>query len=543
MKTRNIWRFRRSLIPGLATAFGLLALVTAVLWQLLSASQTAPNVFSTIGGRDWQIVRYTTAQAALSTFLSILVGLLLAWALSHQRRFPGRALLVALLSTALVLPTLVVVFGLVTVLGRKGWLNDIANATFGADFGGFIYGIAGILVAHVYLNGSLAVRSLLNRLETIPLEKRKLARSLGLSSWQRFLLIEWPTIRSTIPGLASTIFLLCFTSFAIVLTLGGSPKFNTLEVAIYEAIKLDFDLPRAFDLALLQLGICAALVLVASSFKTNRVKISPKTNFDAWREPVGSFALQCTILTVLGAAFLFPLFAVISDGIQADFERIFAETTFRKALTSSLLIALCSSVLTLILSMSIAMAKRNFTLGHRLANAPTSGLFNSLLSFSGTLYLAVPSLVLGLGFFLIAQRFSGSLFVWAIIALLTANVLMALPFALAVLVPSVEKVATRYDRLSNSLALSGYARWRLVEWPNLRHDIGYVCAVAFCLSFGDLGVIALFGSQDFATLPWYLYQKMGSYRTDDAAGIALVMLALTIFVFLMLPKLFSRTPK
>ena len=532
-------RFYGSLLPGLAVSFGLLVLVIALFWQLVTASETGVPPLSSVGERDWRVIRFTTIQATLSTVLSIFVGLTLAWALSHQHRFPGRSLFVALLSSALVLPTLVVVLGLVTVLGRKGWLNDLTGAVFGSDFGSFLYGLTGILVAHVYLNGSLAVRSLLNRLETIPVEKRKLARSLGLSAWHRFVLVEWPAVRSTLPGLMSTIFLLCFTSFAIVLTLGGSPKFNTLEVAIYEAVKLDFDLSRALDLALLQLAICAVLVLLAAGLRTDAALIAPRTAVTIWREPFKIHVAQCVIIAVFGILFLLPLVAVVTDGLQADFGRLLAERTFRAALLSSLAIATASSLLTLLCSLFISAAKRNFTLDQRLANLSAASVVNRLMSFSGTLYLAVPSLVLGLGFFLIARQFSGSLYVWAIIALLVANVLMALPFALAILAPAMEKVASRYDRLSFSLNLKSFNRWRLVEWPALRQDVGYVCAVAFCLSLGDLGVIALFGSQDFATLPWYLYQKMGSYRTDDAAGVALIMLALTVFVFLLLPRLFA----
>ena len=48
------------------------------------------------------------------------------------------------------------------------------------------------------------------------------------------------------------------------------------------------------------------------------------------------------------------------------------------------------------------------------------------------------------------------------------------------------------------------------------------------LSIGDLGVIALFGSEDFTTLPFLLYQRFGTYRIDDAAGLALI---LTVYCF------------
>ena len=99
------------------------------------------------------------------------------------------------------------------------------------------------------------------------------------------------------------------------------------------------------------------------------------------------------------------------------------------------------------------------------------------------------------------------------------------------------KAANRYNRLAQSLAVTGLSRLRLVEYPLIRPELAYVASLAFCMSLGDLGVIALFGSQDFVTLPWLLYQKMGSYRTDEAAGVALVTLSLTLFVFFTLPRI------
>ena len=43
------------------------------------------------------------------------------------------------------------------------------------------------------------------------------------------------------------------------------------------------------------------------------------------------------------------------------------------------------------------------------------------------------------------------------------------------------------------------------------------------LSLGDFGAVALFGGGGMETLPSLLFAKLGSYRTDDAAGIALYL--------------------
>jgi thiamine transport system permease protein len=102
------------------------------------------------------------------------------------------------------------------------------------------------------------------------------------------------------------------------------------------------------------------------------------------------------------------------------------------------------------------------------------------------------------------------------------------------------RAAVRYDRLAFSLDIKGWRRWRAVDWPIVAPAAGYAFAVAFCFSFGDLGVIALFGSENFATLPWYLHQKMASYRTDDAAGVALIILGLTLAALAGLPQLLAQ---
>lgn len=534
----NLRRYASNLLPGLLIASLLLVFACTLIYQL--AIQPEMGDLS-VGPRFLRTLGWTTLQATASTALSVAIGILLAWALSHQPSFPGRKITIALLSSALVLPTLVVVLGLVTVLGRSGWLSDAVRLIQGRPLTPFIYGLTGILIAHCYFNVSFAARNILHRFEAIPDEQMKLAKSLGLSSWQRFKLIELPAIFSVLPTLATTIFLLCFTSFAIVLTLGGSPKYNTLEVSIYEAIKLDFDLGRALGLAMAQLSICAILVALNASFRNSTALIASNEKYSTIRkDKKNTQFLQFFIILFFGSAFILPLLAVATDGIGADFTRLLAERNFIIALVTSLAIALSSTIVVLLISISMAIAFTTLASSQRLGGHILSTLTLRLISFSSTLYLAVPSLVLGIGFFLIARQIGGAYNLWAVAALLTANTLMVLPFALATLAPAMVKAANRYDKLASSLGLRGWSRWKLIESALLRPELIYIACLAFCMSLGDLGVIALFGSTDFITLPWLLYQKMGSYRTQDAAGIALIMLILTLTVFLLVPKLLER---
>jgi thiamine transport system permease protein len=464
----------------------------------------------------------------------------LAWSLAHQSHFRGRSILVAIFSSSLVFPTLIVVFGLVAVLGRNGWLNQLTLYLFDYSFGSFLYGLVGILVAHVYLNASFASRSLLHAFESIPKEKYKLAKSLGFSTAQRFRYIEFPAIKSGLLSIASTIFLLCFTSFAIVLILGGSPSYNTLEVAIYEAVKLDFDIAMALKLALIQLTISTLFVVFSSNFRTNLSNLKTSSLSIPWSESKGIKYFQIAVIALFGLFFTLPLVAIVVDGVGADFQKILSSELFQKSFTTSISLALISSILTVLFAIFLSDARRNFTLNTRLEKYRFSKLFNLIISFSGNLYLAIPSLIMGLGFFLMSQNFEAPLIVWSIVALITANVLMSLPFALSTINPIMQKTAKRYDKLAFSLNLSTTQRWLYIELPYLKSSLGYIFALSFCFSLGDLGIIALFGSDEFSTLPWYLYQLMGSYRTSDASGVALILLGITLGLFILLPKLFGE---
>ncbi|MDA9981705.1 ABC transporter permease subunit [Gammaproteobacteria bacterium] len=520
---------------GAGASLALFCLAAGMFWALWTVGReqgvSAPDV-TQIGAVLW----FTLFQAAASTTLSLALGLAVAWSLAHQRRFPGRRQLIALMSLSMVLPTLVVVLGLITVLGRQGWLNQLLGGIGAPGIGGAIYGLGGILTAHVFLNAPFVARLLLQRLDAVPVEKLKLGRSLGLSPWQRFRFMEWPALASSLPGLCATVFLLCFTSFAVVLTLGGSPRFNTLEVAIYEAIKLEFDIRQAVALSLIQLGVCGALVVAASIFRSQDRSLSVVAERIPWPETAPVRLLQLSVISIFTLVYTAPLLAVLTDGLPADFAVLLSQPVFVRALMTSLILAALSSAITLAIALLISGAKHRLASPLHTTQTRLVHFLTSLLTVSGTIYLAIPSLVMALGFFLIARNLASDVYLLAPVALLLANVLMSLPFALIIIYPALHKAGLKHDRVAISLGLSGFPRWRWIDFPAIRTEIGFVAALSFCFSFGDLGVISVFGNRDFSTLPWLLYQKMGSYRTTEAAGIALILLVMTFVVFFTVPR-------
>jgi thiamine transport system permease protein len=507
-------------------ALTITTLIVLVLWAILVAATGGGGSGSRIDIPH--LLRMTSIQAGLTTVLSLVVGMALAWAL-NRLRFPGRDLVVGLFASAIVTPGMVVAFGLLSIWGRNGWINQASEAVFGFPLGNPAFGLSGILFAHVVLDGAFAARIMLARLDAIPANRLKTGQSLGLSPWQRFAILDWPALRSTVPGLAAIIFLLAFTSFPIVLLLGGGPANQTLEVAIYAAVRQDFDLAGAVLLAATQIAVCSLVILGASALAPIPTSFGASTP-PRWRDRGPARLLQVAVLLLCTVGFLLPLVSVLVDGMGAGVVRIVARPAFWWATASSLVIGATSALLTLALALLLALGR----------GATGSGFLRTMLGMPAFAYLAVPAIVLSLGFFLLVRHLGVAPATAAPSVVILGNSLLALPFAMATLGPPLEAIARTRGKLIRSLGLSGWRQFALVEYPLLGRDIGVMLALAFCFSLGDLGVIALFGTQDFQTLPLMMFRALGSYRNNDAAAIAAILLVGTIVAFVGLPKLFER---
>ena len=463
-----------------------------------------------VGSYVARVTGFTLWQAVLSTVLSIGFALPVARALARRPSFPGRGLLVSMLALPLVIPALVASLAVLAVWGRQGLLND-AVAVLGFDRIS-IYGLPGILIAHVFFNMPLAARLMLRHLAAIPPEQWRLSAQLGLSPWSAFRLIEWPALRPHLGSVAMLVFALCATSFAVVLTLGGGPRSTTLEVAIYQALRFDFEPARAVVLAFVQLALTGAIAIALrgrdEALDDDGALALPR-RYDAR----GGWALGLDALAIaLGAAYLLaPLVMLVTSGLQADLGQLLGEASVRGAMLTSLGLGLTAAVLSMLLTAAIV-------LGGHAGGTP-------LRAAGGTvsrLVLLVPPTVIGAGWFL-ALRGTGAVFSAAPVMIVLVNAIMALPFTVRVVAPAWSRHASRVDRLARSIGMGGLARLMRLDWPAMRGPLALAFAFALALSLGDLGVVALFGSQDWTTLPLLLLERMGSYRTDDAAGLALIL--------------------
>lgn len=529
-KSQQYWRAKLN-IPAIAAA---LVVVIALVWlygysisQLIMQQGQEVWLVHLKSPYLYRVLSFSFYQAFLSATLSIVFGVMVAHALFYTS-FKGKKLLISLFSLTMVLPVLVVIFGVLGVYGKAGWLATCLR-TLGIEADFNIYGLSGILVTHIFCNIPWASKLFLDGLHAIPHQQRQLSAQLGLPTSSFFRYVEWPYIRQSLPSIFSLIFMLCFTSFTVVLIMGGGPKYTTLEVAIYQAIQFEFDLPKAAIFALLQFICCAVLFQLSTYFSGATATAAPQGKpyllpLPRW-VAIGHYGIIMAVIIFMSL----PLFAVLASSLSAQaWISSLSNSQFWKAFSYSALMAPSAGALAVFLSVLLLLGARNlhWLNYHKWAN--------QLLNM-GMIILAIPTLVLAVGLFLIFRHVDiKSHHLFAIVVL--CNALMAMPFVLRIITPVFYRNMNYYEKLCASLGIRGWARFRVIEWSNLRPALYSAMALASALSLGDFTAIALFGSQDFTSLPHLLYQQLGHYRSQEAAVTAVILLFFNAFIFIIIER-------
>lgn len=485
----------RGLPAWLATA-----LVLLLTLGTLAAVALRAEVGHGLSAGDWAAIRFTLGQAAVSALVSVALAVPVARALA-RRRFRGRGVLVMLLGAPFILPVIVAVLGLLAVFGRGGLLNA-GLAAAGLEPVS-IYGAGGVVLAHVFFNLPLAVRLILQGWVQIPAERFQLTAQLNASVWR---LLEAPMLARALPGATLVIFLICLTSFAVALTLGGGPRATTVELAIWQAVRFDFNLGRAALLSCIQFALCATAAAVAW-------RVTPVDGFGGgldrvvarWDQSLWDWLWLAAVTVFLAL----PLAMVIWRGVPGLGD---LGPGIWAAAGRSVVVAAGSTAFSLLLGLALALR---------------GGFVTSVV---GVLPLAASALVMGTGLFLLLFPVANPATL-ALPVTLCVNAVMALPFVLRVLAPAVQDIRANYGRLAETLGLRGVDLLRIVILPRLRRPLGFAAGLTAALSIGDLGVIALFATEAQETLPLAMYRLMGAYRMDAAAGAAVLLLALALGAF------------
>jgi len=514
------------------------------LFNLLISPRWGFNLAELDLNRIWKPLWFTTGQAALSTLLTMLIGLPGAW-LFARFTFPGKRALKMLTTLPFILPTVVVAAGFNALLGPRGWVNLGLMSMFNLSSPPiqFLNTFGAILTAHVFYNTTIIIRVVSNAWAQQNIRLQHAAKVLGATPWQTFREVTLPLLRPSILASVLLVFLFNFTSFGVVLMLGG-PQFATLEVEIYTQALHLLNLPMASVLSILQL-ICTLLITITHNKLAGQqsMVITPRSQVLGTRRPKKGFERFVVILLVitLFSLLISPLAALalrsvvklepsrgergeISQGLTLQFYRELGvnrrDSLFYvppiAAARNSFIFALITILITISLGLLVAYGLQQ----------PSH--INKILDPLLMLPLGASAITLGLGFVIVFNRppFSNISFP---VLLPIAHSLVALPFIVRTLTPALGSIPRSLRNAARALGASPLRTWREVDLPLLSPAIIVSTIFALTISLGEFGASTFLAKPAYPTLPVAIYRYISQPGAMNY-GQALAMSTLLMLV-------------
>jgi thiamine transport system permease protein len=467
---------------------------------------------------------FTTYQALLSTILTLLLGLPAAF-LFARYQFRGKTLLRTLTAIPFMLPTVVVAASFNAFLGPRGWLNIGLQNMLGMESPPivFIGTLGAILAAHVFYNTTIIIRMVSTALNRLDPRLEQTGASLGASPWRVFWQVTLPVLRPTILAASLLVFLFDFTSFGVILLLGG-PQTTTLEVEIFNQALTYLNLPLAAWLSLLQL-LCTLIFAILYSRLMNRpeVHLNPRQNASA----LPKNRRQRLLVTSLGSLLvIFYVLPLLSLPVRS-FSRLESDRGDRTQVTYGFTLDYYKELFTVILSLA---------LGYPAAAAlARPGRLERFLDPILFLPLGASSITLGLGFIIVFGRLLA--FPWMVPV---AHTLVALPFVIRTLQPALASIPEKLKQVAVTLgALPSQVRWK-VEWPIIRRAALSGMVFAFTISLGEFGATLLLYRPEYPTLPVAIYRFLsqpGGMNYGQAMAMATILMLAAGAGILLIEKL------
>lgn len=496
---------------------------------------------------------FTLYQASLSTILTILVGLPAAF-LFGRFDFKGKAILRILATLPFILPTVVVAAGFNALIGPRGWLNVVAMQIFHINQPPIqiLNSLAAILLAHVFYNTAVVIRTVGTALEQMDPRLEQVGRTLGASPWRGFWQIALPLIRPALASAALVVFLFDFTSFGVVLLLGG-PQYATLEVEIYNQTMQLLNLPQAALLSVVQLG-CTLLitVLILRSGGGLAVPVAPRVHHEqsnfrgTWKGKVFIVLMMIVLISIL----VLPLAALALRSItfmEVDVDDSSATFSTRltfeyyqelfinrrqslfyvppiNALLNSLLYAIGTSVLALVFGSLASYAlvqKNNINL-----------FFDPLLM----LPMGASAVTLGLGFTVAFAMLPNARSLYPFL-IPGAHALIALPFVVRVLQPALSSIPVSLKQAAATLGASPWQIWRRIELPIIARAASVAALFSFTISLGEFGATTFLSRPDIPTIPIAIFRFLnlpGDLNYGQALAMATILMLLCALVMVVI---------
>ena len=459
-----------------------------------------------------RVVWFTTWQAALSTILTLVIGLPAANVFARYR-FPGKTLLQALTTIPFVMPAMVVAAAFTALVGPRGTLNEALATVFGLERGPIRlqYTLWLILLAHAFYNTTVIIRVVGGFWANLDPRLADAARVLGGGRGRVFREITLPLLLPAIASAGLLVFLFCFTSFGVILILGG-PRFATLEVEIYRQAVTLFRLPEAAGLSLVQMALTFALMTFYTHVQARvTVPLNLQPAETTIQPPVTPRQIALVALTAIGLLlFLIAPLAALAGGSLApgDPFRYYRELFVNRtgsiffippglAIRNSLAFAMLTTVMALTLGAVTAYLL-----------ARDRGRLARLLDPIFLLPLGASAVTLGFGYILALGRPPLDLIASPILVPI-AHTLVAFPFVVRTLLPALRRLNPDWREAAAVLGASPWRVWAEVELPIVGRALLVAAVFAFTVSMGEFGATLLIARPEFPTMPVVIFRLLG----------------------------------
>ncbi len=476
----------------------------------------------------WRLLAFTVWESLLSAVISVTLAIPFAVFFSKYSFFGRKAILTAS-DAAFALPAILCVLGFVIFYGNNGILNNILLSLGLTDKSiKFLYSFPSVIMAHVYLNFPVAFSLITSALSGMDEKEEMASKLLGKSNFYTFIKITIPKVKGTIISAFILIFLFCFPSFLIVMSLGGSPKYYTIEAEIYRRTYTDVNTVSSSSLALFSFMIMSLLLLV-SGYGREEKKASRSKRII--RKTKGWKKLEAFFLSFLIVLFLAP--PLLSIVYRAFFTKDGTFTlkawrdiasssptgagTGMSAIINSLLIAFTASFLAVSLStaISVSAVRRKSRLIPLLTSLP----------------MAAGSVTLGLGFAFLSSRIPYKSIYISYLTVILAHLVVVMPFTVRTIMPGAKRIPSALPLASMCLGKGCYESYRKVEKPMLKSYRRRAFAFAFALSLGEVNATMALAEGKVTTLPILIYKMINQYNYQGASALAIILLFTAIVVF------------
>ncbi len=483
-------------------------------------------------GSQRSVIWFTVWQAAVSTALTVAVALPAAGAMARLR-FRGQRLVRALATVPFVLPTVVVAAAFEGLFDR-----------FGLAGGGAVslrHTVWAILMAHVFFNYAVVLRTVGAHWAALDARVEDQARVLGASRLEVFRRVVLPRLSPSIAAASAIVFLFSFTSFGVVLVLGG-PRRATIETEIYRYAVVRLDLATAAGLAVVQLVAVMALVAVSNALERRRAVAEPVSSPAAAPRRRGPGLVAN--LGLMGVILGLPVAVLVERSLAAGRGGGYTLRNFTamadrvNLLPDTALAALGNSLMFAVPAAALALAVGGAaTLVVVRAGRGTSRRIGRVFDIGLTLPLGTSAVTVGLGFLLVLNRppidIRTSLLVVPI-----AHSVVGIPFVVRTLVPMLRTVNPRTREAASVLGASPRRVRREVDLRVAARGVAVGAGFAFAVSLGEFGATSFIPRRpETLTAPLALFRLLGTpgeALRGQAMALAVALMALTaVAVFVM----------